>query len=260
MNKITLLLFLFLTTCIFAQRISITGTLSDKLGKVVNAHIVNTTNQQGTFSDDEGNFSIKVQLNDVLEITSVQHHTQKITIANIIIKHKKLTVYLHLKDYLLNEVEVKKTDLSGTLTTDAAEIKKSKREEVMENLGLNPFAKKLSPIERKIHTATDGGLFKYYVFAATLSVDNIINAVSGRTKKLKNEKKLLDNETKLKAIENTYSDYINNDLKIDANDISRFIYFAHFDKGFEEAYTNGDIAIIKFLKQQALLFKKDTVK
>lgn len=260
MNKTTLLLFLLFTNYVIAQRVTITGTLSDKLGKVVNAHIVNITNQQGTFSNEEGTFNIKAQLNDVLEISSVQHHTQKITIANIILKHKKVTVYLHLKDYLLNEIEVKKTDLSGILTTDASGVKKSKRQEVMENLGLDPFAKKLSPIDRKIHTATGGGLFKYYLFAATISVDNIINAVSGRTKKLKDEKKLLDNEKKLKVIEDTYSEYINKDLKIDANDISRFIYFSHFDKGFEEAYTNGDIAIIKFLKQQALLFKKDSLK
>lgn len=260
MNKTTFILLLLLTNSIFAQRITITGELSDKLGKIVNAHIINTTSQKGTFSDQEGNFTLKVQLNDVLEITSVQHHTKEILITNLILKHTKVNFYLHLKDYLLNEVEVKKTDLSGTLTTDAARIKKSKQQEVMENLGFDPFAKKLSPIDRKIHTATDGGLFKYYIFAATVSVDNIINSISGRTKRLKKEKKLIENNSKLKDIENTFNEYINKDLKISKDDISRFVYFSHLDSGFDEAYNNGDIAIIKFLKTQSLLFKKDTIK
>lgn len=246
------LLFLFLICSIFSfsqdKRIEITGTLFDKIGKVINAHIINKNTKKGTFSDDNGSYTIRVKLGDELEITSIQHHTEKRTIANIIIKTKKLDLNLHLKDYLLEEVEVKKTNLSGILTADSKNIKNSDREIVMKNLGFNPHVKKIPQIDRKIYTASSS--------AGLIPLDLIINTITGRIGLLKKEKKLLEKEQKLKAIENLYRKLIIQQLKIDSTEVSRFIYFTHFDKDFEKAYKGDDLKLIEFLQKQAKLFKK----
>ena len=248
---------LSISSALNAQRIEITGILTDKLGKVADAHIINTTSKKGTFSAINGEFKIKVQSNDVLEISSVQHHIQKITITDSLINNKNLEVFLYLRDYLLEEVEVKKTELTGSLLSDSKSIGKSDRQEVMENLGFNPFPKKLSKIDREIKTAYAGGI--QIGLGAMVSLDYIINSMSGRIDMLENQKKLLENEKKLQYIEKTYRHFITKSLKIDSLDVSRFIYISHFDKKFNESFNGGDVKIISFLKEQAVLFKKDSL-
>lgn len=250
MQKLLLLLSFSMFFLGFSQykSIEIYGTLSDQIGKVVNAHIINKTSKQGTFSDDNGNFSIKASLNDKIEITSIQHHTEERIIANITLKTKELIVMLHLKDYLLEEVTIKKTNLTGLLIADSKNTQKSDREKVMTNLGFNPHAKKIPQIDRKIHTATSS--------AGLIPLDFIINTFTGRIKNLKKEKKLLENEHTLKTIENLHGKLIIQQLGIDSIDISRFIYFSHFDKNFMKAYNDNDLKLIEFLQQQAILFKK----
>lgn len=254
MKKLLLLssiLGLTITSVKSQEQKTIHGTLIDAIGIVSNAHIINTTTNQGTFSDDEGNFSIKASLNDTIEITSIQHHTKNIIIANVILKTGRLDIRLHPKDYLLDEVEIKKTMLSGTLVTDVKQVKETKREEVMKNLGFNPYPKKISQIDRKIMSASSSG--------GIIPIGLIINTITGRLKKLKQEKKLLENEKKMQYIEKTYSKHIIHKLKIDSLKLSKFIYFLHLDKDFKKVYDKGDMKLIPFLKEQANLFKQDSL-
>ena len=81
--KITLL-FILLSTYFHAQRIEINGTISDNLGIVDNAHVINLTSAEGTFSDAKGHFLINAQLGDVLQITSIQHYGQKMKISSML--------------------------------------------------------------------------------------------------------------------------------------------------------------------------------
>ena len=133
----TFLRFIFLcfTLANFGQNspTKITGTIYDDLGKVVNAHIINTTTKQGTFTDDNGAFTCKVSLGDVLEITSIQHHHQKITIANIILKKKEISIKLSLKNHVLDEVVVKKHNLQGVLELDLKDVPEDKGLVLSEN-------------------------------------------------------------------------------------------------------------------------------
>ncbi len=255
MQKLVLYLILFSSLISYSQhkRIEITGTLSDKLGKVVDAHVINTTSKQGTFTNSNGDYTIPAKLGDEIKITSIQHHDLTIVVAGIHIKSKKLDVVVNLKEYILDEVEVKKTYLSGSLGTDIKEIKKSDKQTLMENLGFNPFPKRLSKIEREIKTAYAGGM--KFGLATTVSLDYIINSASGRIDKLEKQKELLDNDRRLELLESTYKNYLINDLKIDSIELPRFLYFSHFDNDFITAYEKGGIVLIEFLKKQAQLFK-----
>ncbi|WP_299708635.1 hypothetical protein [uncultured Tenacibaculum sp.] len=254
MQKLLLYLILLCSLLSYSQnkRIEITGMLSDKLGKVVDAHVINITSKQGTFTNINGEYTIPAKLGDEIKITSIQHHDLNVVVAGISIKSKKLDLLLNLKEYVLEEVEVKKTYLSGNLGTDSKEIKKSDKQAVMENLGFNPYPKRLTKIEREIKTAYAGGI--QYGLGVVASLDYIINSASGRIDKLEKQKELLDNDSKLKQLKVTYKDYIVNELKVDSTKISRFLYFAHFDDNFTEAYKKGNLELIQFLKNQAQLF------
>ncbi|CAL2086926.1 carboxypeptidase-like regulatory domain-containing protein [Tenacibaculum sp. 190524A05c] len=252
----TLLLSIFCSS-VYAQRIEISGVLTDKLGNIADAHIVNKTTKQGTFSKLNGEFKIKVQPDDVIVISSVQHHNQTFTYSKSALTNNQLKIFLYLKDYLLEEVEVKKTDLQGILSNDSKSIGKSNRQEVMENLGFDPFPKKMSKIDREIKTAYAGGV--QIGLGAMVSLDYIINSMSGRIDMLEKQKKLLENEKKLKYMEYTYRHFITKSLNIDSSQVARFLYFSHFDTKFNESFNGGDIKIIHFLKEQAVLFKKDSL-
>lgn len=118
MKKISFFFILFIFIKNYSQETFINGVITDKIGRVTDAHIINETSGEGTFSDDNGNFSIKASLNDILKISSIQHHTQKLTVANITLKTKELAIKLFLKDYLLREVTIKKHTLNGILNRD----------------------------------------------------------------------------------------------------------------------------------------------
>lgn len=116
--KITILIILLSSTYIFSQDINVQGTLRDPLGPVINAHIINLNSKNGTFSDGSGKFTIKGKLGQKLQITSIQHHELIITIDEQMIQSKTIDIKLYLRDYVLEEVEIKRRTLFGLLKRD----------------------------------------------------------------------------------------------------------------------------------------------
>ncbi|WP_299677998.1 hypothetical protein [uncultured Tenacibaculum sp.] len=125
MRKITLLL-LLISIHFYAQRTQINGTISDNLGIVDNAHVINLTSAEGTFSDEKGYFLINAQLGDVLQITSIQHYGQKMKISSITMDRKKINILLEIQERVLDEIEVKKSALLQQLTSDIKKTPKDK--------------------------------------------------------------------------------------------------------------------------------------
>ncbi|SNR16156.1 hypothetical protein [Tenacibaculum jejuense] len=124
MRKITSLIILFISIQFYAQRVQINGTISDNLGIVDNAHIINLTSVEGTFSDSKGYFLINAQVGDVLQITSIQHYSKKMKVSSITMDRKKINILLEIQDRVLDEIEIKKTNLLQKLTADAKKTPK----------------------------------------------------------------------------------------------------------------------------------------
>ncbi|WP_442266363.1 hypothetical protein ACSIGC_01215 [Tenacibaculum sp. ZS6-P6] len=139
MKKI-IFLFLIFTIHFYAQRTQITGTISDNLGIVDNAHVINLTSAEGTFSDAKGYFLINAQIGDVLQITSIQHYGKKMKISSITMDRKKINILLEIQERVLEEIEIKKTTLLQRLTSDIKKtpknigVEKSKKATKFENV------------------------------------------------------------------------------------------------------------------------------
>lgn len=125
MKKITLL-FLLISICFYAQRTQITGVISDNIGIVDNAHVINLTSAEGTFSDSKGYFLIDAQLGDILQITSIQHYNKKMKVSSITMDRKKINILLEIQERVLDEIEVKKTALLQQLSSDIKKTPKDK--------------------------------------------------------------------------------------------------------------------------------------
>jgi hypothetical protein len=133
-NKILFTSFFFI--CIvnsFSQEKNkiISGQVSDSLGIVKNANIINLKTNQGTFSNDEGLFRIFVSEGDSLKVSSVQHIPKLFFITKQIIKNKNIAVLLKSNIYILDTFELKRHDLSGRLGIDTKAVPNNKKDSLL---------------------------------------------------------------------------------------------------------------------------------
>ena len=133
--KIKLLALLFLLVCQnqFSQERKklISGTVKDSIGIVKNANIINLKTKQGTFSSDDGLFRIFVSKGDTLRISSVQHIPQNILITEQLYDAEELNIILKLNTITLDEIELKRHQLSGVLGIDVKVTPKDTKDSLL---------------------------------------------------------------------------------------------------------------------------------
>ena len=123
MRKYLILILLFNSLHLLGQKkIFLHGMLRDSTSLLKNVHIVNLNTEKGTFSNDYGQYRIVVSLGDTLRFSSVEYETVKKTITDRIYFSKKLNLVLKNKNYVLNEIVVKKHDLTGNLSIDRKKV------------------------------------------------------------------------------------------------------------------------------------------
>jgi len=96
------LFFLFIVAAVNAQTIEINGAVSDSKNKqpIAGANIVVKNSKKGVTTDFDGNYSIKVNPNDILVFSYIGYATQEIKIA----KTQALNVLLTEETNKLEEV------------------------------------------------------------------------------------------------------------------------------------------------------------
>ncbi len=166
------------------------GLIYDDLGVLSNAHIVNLQTKKATSSLNQGEFEIFAKVGDSLKITSVGYKTK---ILKLKTQHFGIqTTKIHLKKDIieLDEVVVGNNNLLGILESDVKGIKEQPQIDAKLLRLPNAGVRKLTSAERKLYTATTSG--------GGISVDYIINTLSGRLKKLKKLKEFEDAEKEIK--------------------------------------------------------------
>ncbi len=125
-KSIIFLILLITSLVVVAQRKSffLHGMLRDSVSLIKDVHIINLTTEKGTFSNDYGQYRIVASLGDTIEFTSVQYETVRKTITDRIVFGKKLNIILEKKSYVLDEIVLKKHDLTGILYTDRRKVPK----------------------------------------------------------------------------------------------------------------------------------------
>lgn len=114
-KMITCLLMLLTSTAMFAQKVTVTGTVSDEIGPVIGVSVIEKGTVNGTTTDLDGKYSISVSKDAVLEFSSIGYATQEIAVAG----KSVINVVLSEDAEFLDEVVVvgygtmKKSDLAG---------------------------------------------------------------------------------------------------------------------------------------------------
>ncbi|WP_222983532.1 carboxypeptidase-like regulatory domain-containing protein [Flagellimonas meishanensis] len=109
MKKLMLIALLFnISTLLTAQdnRQVLRGRVLYKGGNVPNEHVVNSTSEAATITDDNGEFLILVKAGDQLVFTAVNYQLEVVTITEEILRNNRLVVEVDEKIRELDEVVV----------------------------------------------------------------------------------------------------------------------------------------------------------
>ncbi|MFB9055106.1 hypothetical protein ACFFVB_18650 [Formosa undariae] len=215
--------------------------------------MINKTSKTFTITSATGHFDIHVKLNDTLVFSSIQYADLDIIIDASVIANKAILVNLEEFVNTLDEVVVGKV-LTGNLMLD---IGSSTVESEINfyNVGITGYTgRRNTQTERRLHEATSGG--------GVVGLNPIINALTGRTKMLKNHVKLERNDALINKIRQRLSDDFFCEHPLDEFKHMDFWYFCSEDPYFEKRCKDKvDVVILAFLNakyDQYVLNSKST--
>ncbi|MEO0036916.1 MAG: hypothetical protein RIQ59_127 [Bacteroidota bacterium] len=124
MKYFVALLFFFLSISTFSQQTNATkkvkGTIinSTTTFPLPNVNIINVNKVKGTISNARGNFEIDADVNDTLHITMIGFQSLRVRVTNDWVKNGNAKIELTEKAIALEEVKVRKYNLTGYLEVD----------------------------------------------------------------------------------------------------------------------------------------------
>ena len=244
-----------------AQTVSIQGKLFAN-GDIEGIHIINQTASKFSSADINGQFIIPAKLNDTILISGVKYQKVEIIISQLIIESKVMSVYLIENVNELDEVVVGKI-LTGNLLSDIenAEVKSDIN---FYDLGIPGYTgKRKTQSERRLQEASDlqpslGGSLGGAGGAVSLGA--LINAITGRTKRLKKIVRLESQDLCMDATISEFSELLFRDEFLEESSQPEFFYFASEDERFLKFCKRDDeLRMFEFLKLKLIEFKAQLI-
>ncbi|WP_431163439.1 hypothetical protein [Flagellimonas beolgyonensis] len=259
MKRIVPLLLFFLVGLARAQdgEKTLFGRVTSLDKDVVGVVVQNITSRNAVITDLDGNFSIPIQLNDTLVFSAVNFIRKTVPVTDALYRSNFIEVPMQEFVNELKEVVVRPYNLSGDLNQDVGQLKLAK-DVSAEALGL-PNAHQRIPTqsERMLQTATYGKFNLGMILSPPL--DPIINAITGRTKMLKNRVKVDKAYATTQQVQNSYADSLfTNTLKIPIEKIDDFMYFCEVDENFQTLVDSEDqLKIWDFMLEKSRVYRKN---
>jgi hypothetical protein len=126
MKKLLLLfisLSFFITTSQTFQRIKVDGKIIVEGNDVEGITVFNTSSNKGVITNQDGEFTIEVALNDFIEFRALQYQNFDLQVNEAIIESKRMRVFLIEEINKLDEILVLTKGLSGDLKTDVGTVR-----------------------------------------------------------------------------------------------------------------------------------------
>lgn len=203
----------------------------------------NLSTSRGTLTDQAGRFKLPVSIGDTLTTSSIQYVNRRIVVSFEHFVTKNIVIELEELTNQLDEVFLKSHSLTGNLERDAGSIT---TQPVVTALSLGIIDKEirvLTQSERQLKSASYG--------AGPMSLDGVINAISGRTKMLKMRVELDRKNQQIESILEKFSEnYIIKEFGIDPEKVYDFLYYCETHPEFSDIAKKDAITILHFLKQQ----------
>ncbi|WP_053004279.1 hypothetical protein [Flavobacterium sp. ABG] len=235
--RILVIAFLLLSSYGFSQqRIVVKGFVVVDGVPYGNVNVINESSSDkfdvnSGVTDKFGAFLIKVREGDILLFSSIDLEVLRLSVKAEDILMSEVKVQMNKRAYQLKEVTIDKSSEINAVS-----------------LGIIPKAiKRKTQVERQLYTAGDfKPIHLLGLLAGSMEVDPILNAINGRTKKLKNLILIESKETNIKFFNDNHREYILRNLKIPEEELSKFCYFLVDQKEVQEIINSKDDLKIKF--------------
>ncbi|WP_299122529.1 carboxypeptidase-like regulatory domain-containing protein [uncultured Tenacibaculum sp.] len=265
MNKPLLFFLLLIIHNSYAQqkRKFLYASIKDNFNSITNAHIINLNTNQGTFSNDSGEFRILAKTKDSLQISFVGYTTKIVVVSPNDFGMLTTTIKLEKTDYELDEIVIKKHNLKGILSIDSKQVSKDQgivksmkaRDFSMVNfdkiviLPIDEIDRSKAPNMRKVTDPTT----KIPSIGISFNTGSLKNAL--RRKRLRSEQKFKENFPE-KLLSELSPNFFFKELKIPKDKYYHFLdYCNHLE--IDKLYKNGNIFdVIKILKQESVTYLK----
>jgi len=234
MLKKVFYLLLFIPILIFSQNyISLPGKVVSESSLLDGIHVINLSKNNGVITDSRGYFNIAVEINDTLQFSAV---------------NLKATRHIVKQSDFSNELLLVKMESLITELEEVAIINYRSINAV--SLGIVPANQKTyTPAERKLATA---GEFRWYspllIPLGGMSVDGLINSVSGRTSMLKKEL-VVERKELLQAKTSDYFErkYFVDTLKIPEDFVDGFLFYVVDNERYARAMRDKNKTMATFI-------------
>ncbi len=242
-----IIVFLLYVSVTNAQIVEIKGKVIVADDEIEGIHVINKTASKFTITNYNGEFTIPAKLGDTIVFSALKYKPKEMVVHSEIIKSKTLNVYLTELVNQLDQVIVGKV-LSGDLLSDI-ENSEAKRDINFYDLGIPGYTgKPLTQSERRLNEATTGGGF--------LPLNPILNAISGRTKMLKNQIKLERLDECLDRIKSELSVIFFENNQLGDSLRTDFFYYCSEDIVFSNICSmSNDLKTLEFLKEKLRDYK-----
>lgn len=234
---------------VFAEKI-LDGRVYSNDGDVAATHVMNTTSKKATIADANGYFSISAKLNDTLVFSAVQYKRKEVLVTLSLMESKFFTVPLEESVTELDEVVVMPYNLTGDMSRDADRLF-TERVVTSSTLALpNAYVKPVTKAERELFAATSNPF---------MSFDPLINAITGRTKRLKSLVKVEKSYARTMRVREFYLDsLITADLRIPQEKIADFMYYCEVDPSFQALVDTHDrLKIWEYMTKRSTLYRRN---
>lgn len=231
MNKM-LLFFLLCVSAVTAQeRIHVEGVVRGQGEELENVHISNVSSRQVSVSGSNGQFLLSMREGDTLLFTHITMLDLVKVVSGEEMASGLVSAEMAPRDHELEEVLLE--DYSHINVVDLGIISEKK-----------PVP---TPYERRLHTAGD---FKWYhllsILGGSLQVDPILNAINGRTKKLKRNIGIEKEIKNIRLLTEGHMDYMKEHFEATEAEIHEFLNYLVEQESLQTTIDRGNEDGLRF--------------
>lgn len=244
--------------CAFIQRaLAQTSTLNGTVygtADVEGIHVINKSLRKATTTDIKGEFSIQARVNDTLVFSGIQYKLESVLVDKEMIEVKLIKVFLLENVNQLDEVVVGKV-LTGDLMSDI-ENSDAKAPINFYDVGIPGYqGKRKTQSERRLAEA-DAGKFVYIGLGAAVNFNKVLNAITGRTKMLKQRVKLEARDELMFTIKAKFSEDLFSESTLEEHLMYEFFYFCSEDPDFtNKCGGSNDLEAMSFLQEKLITYR-----
>jgi hypothetical protein len=231
----------------FAQdQIQLKGKV-EASGEVEGIHIINKSLLKFSITDSDGSFEIPAKINDTILFSGIRY----LVVSKIVDESNIKMGWIVKLDEKINELDevVLGNNLTGYLDTDVenSDIKSSVN---FYNLGIPGYTgKQKTQSERRLYEATSG--------SGLVPLNPILNAISGRTKKLKSHISIERKELCAKSLESKFGVLLFEEFPLKTHQKREFMLTLIDDTNFNSMCGIwDDLKNYEFFRETLISFKK----